>query len=301
MADGGGERAVEPGRRRLEELGPAGNELPASELPECTPPELQRGAPPEVGAEEAECEVGLGSEVTHCSVPCIEVAEGLHGPVYAPSLNRIYLSTLSSLEGINVSETTLTAANKIPWDVDGLAGGRNARPRVASDGNFVYGVASSVVKPEAWADRRNDIHIADLKAGTAKRLTLDKGIAIRFQLSTKYAMFVNLHPGGDHAYFFDVDPKSPGFQKIAAKVKLDPLANPPVAGKPATGTETRGAALTPDGKWGFVSHGGEGLISVVDTSKQQVVNKVKVPTALKGGGYLIAVQHGAPLIDLIGR
>ena len=37
---------------------------------------------------------------------------------------------------------------------------------------------------------------------------------------------------------------------------------------------------------------------MIDTKQQQVVQKLKVETPLKGGGYLIAVQPGSPLVDL---
>ena len=77
MADGGGERAVEPGCCRLEQFGTAGHELLAAELAKGGPAELQRLTTPEVGAEQAEREIGLGAEVAHRAVPGIEVAQSL--------------------------------------------------------------------------------------------------------------------------------------------------------------------------------------------------------------------------------
>ena len=77
VTHGGGERAVEPGCCRLEQFGTAGHELLAAELAKGGPAELQRLATPEVGAEQAEGEIGLGAEVAHRAVPGVEVAEGL--------------------------------------------------------------------------------------------------------------------------------------------------------------------------------------------------------------------------------
>jgi hypothetical protein len=226
------------------------------------------------------------------------VDDGLHGPVQAKGSTRIHLTTLKGFDSFEVKGTAVTAAGRVPWDADGRTGGRNGRPRLSYDGNFVYGLAAATVKAEEWDKRENDLHIADLKSGTAKRLPFIKGNAPRFALSVPYAVFANIHPEGDFVHLVDVDPKSAKFQQVVGRVKLDPLANGPVAGKTAAGTESRAVAVTPDGKWAFASHGGDGLISVIDTKQQQVVQKLKVETPLKGGGYLIAVQPGAPLVDL---
>ena len=67
------------------------------------------------------------------------------------------------------------------------------------------------------------------------------------------------------------------------------------------GQQLRLPALTPDGQWGFVTHGGDGLISVINTAQAEVVQELEVPTPLGGGGYLTAVQKKMKLSDTIGR
>jgi YVTN family beta-propeller protein len=57
---------------------------------------------------------------------------------------------------------------------------------------------------------------------------------------------------------------------------------------------------TPDGRYAFVTHGGDGKVSVVDTERLSV-QQVRVPTALRGGGYITAVQKGAEPVDLMAR
>jgi len=49
-----------------------------------------------------------------------------------------------------------------------------------------------------------------------------------------------------------------------------------------------------------VTHGGDGKISVIDTERLSVT-QVSVPTALRGGGYITAVEKGAEPIDLVAR
>lgn len=243
----------------------------------------------------AEVMRGGASPMVISSTP---VDEGLHGPMQAKGSTRIHLTTLKGLDAFDVTGTAVAAAGRVSWDADGRTGGRNSRPRVSYDGNFIYGLAAATVKPEEWEKRENDLHIADLKSGNAKRMPFIKGNAPRFALSVPYAVFANIHPEGDFVHLLDVDPKSAKFQQVVGRVKLDPLTNPPVAGKPATGAESRAVAVTPDGKGAFVTHGGDGLVSVIDTKQQQVVQKLKVETPLKGGGYLMAVQPGSPLVDL---
>ena len=82
---------------------------------------------------------------------------------------------------------------------------------------------------------------------------------------------------------------------------LAPLSNGPVADQPPTGREARFVAVTPDGRYAFATHGGDGKISVIDTATLSVTKVLELPTALRGGGYITAVQPGAPIVDLIAR
>ena len=55
--------------------------------------------------------------------------------------------------------------------------------------------------------------------------------------------------------------------------------------------------LSPDGgRLAFVSHGGDGKVSVIDTEKRAVVSQITLPP-LKGGGYLLALQKDARVFD----
>ena len=73
--DGIGERAVKPRCRGLEEFGTGSHKFATPQLSPRLPAKLQRGFAPEVGAEQPECEIGLGAEVGHRRVPRIGVAQ----------------------------------------------------------------------------------------------------------------------------------------------------------------------------------------------------------------------------------
>ena len=228
-----------------------------------------------------------------------EVNTGLHGAVIThDGKPRILVSTTASFDLVTYNGSELGAAKPLAWDVDGRAGGRNGRPRLSWDGNYVYGALAAAVPAEQWQSRQNDVHIVNLQNETVKRLPLAPGIVGRFQIARPYALFYNIHPDGDFAILFDTDPSSATFQQVVAGIPLQPLAGAPQAGVSAAGTEARGGAITPDGKYAFVSQGGESKVWVIDTESRTIVRDIAVPTPLRGGGYLLAVQKDVEPVDL---
>jgi len=145
-----------------------------------------------------------------------------------------------------------------------------------------------------------DIHVLNLKTLEAHRFPLGYGIVPRFALSKTFAVFVTVHPDGDALHLLDVRPRSATYLKLVGTVALEPLSNGPVAGQPTTGREARFVGVTPDGRYAFATHGGDGKISIIDTATLSV-EQVVVPTALTGGGYITAVQAGARVVDLMAR
>ena len=230
---------------------------------------------------------------------------GAHGLVISPKTRRLGISTGA---GFNVVDTDCAALGArvcftvdIPWDLDGRAGGQNFRPRLAYDGVTTLGaIAGPVATPAQWADTPQDIHVLNLRTLEAHRFRLGNGIVPRFALSQAFAVFVTVHPYGDELHLLDVWLKSKTYLKRIGTVDLEQLSNGPVAGQPTTGREARFVAVTPDGRYAFVTHGGDGKISVIDTATLSVT-QVVVPTALRGGGYITAVQPDAPVVDLIAR
>ncbi|MBA2520313.1 MAG: hypothetical protein H0V24_11660, partial [Chloroflexia bacterium] len=150
-------------------------------------------------------------------------------------------------------------------------------------------------------DWTNDLYIADLDTEDVTRTELAPGYVFRFALSPTTAIFCNLHPDGDQGHVVDTDPASDTFGQVTTTVPLAPLGDPPVAGAAPWEHESRATAVTPDGALGFISHGGDGLISVIDTEAGEVVAQIEAPTDLTGGGAMIALQDGTPATDTIAR
>jgi YVTN family beta-propeller protein len=233
------------------------------------------------------------------------VETGSHGPVVAHARGRLYFSARAGagFDGVSFASAPAMRAAIIPWDADGRTSGRNARPRLSWDGRYIYGAITHAMPaaPESWATREVDFHAADLETGTAKRLALTTGIVPKFQLAKPYAFFANITGTGDFGVLVDVTAGSPTFQQVIARVPLTALTRGPKAGESPAGKEARASAITPNGRWAFVSHGGDGKISVIDTSTKAVSATVTTPTALAGGGYMIAVEPGVAPVDTCTR
>jgi YVTN family beta-propeller protein len=149
---------------------------------------------------------------------------------------------------------------------------------------------------QKWA-REVDFHAANLESETARRLLLTSGIVPKFQLSRPYAFFTSTTAAGDFGILVDTDAASPTVHEVVARIPLAKLADGPTPGVSTAGAQARGSAITPDGQWAFVSHGGEGKVSVIDTESRAVVATIDTPTSLDGGGYLVAVQPGNTPVD----
>jgi hypothetical protein len=251
----------------------------------------------------------LGAEVHQASILAGEIApvatfpvgEGGHSNSFSIAAGKWTGSTLRGLEIATLDASGVSGAATVPWEADGLSGGRNARERLTPDGAFEFGPLNASLPPEQWADVKVDLHWVDLEDETVTRMPLAGGVVGRGGVSQSYAVYANVHPDGDFANLVDVDSDSPTFQEVVARIPLDRLADGPVAGTPTAGTQARHSGITPDGAFAFVTHGGEGKISVIDTASQSVVETIVTPTSLSGGGYVIGTTLGAPLFELAGR
>lgn len=231
----------------------------------------------------------------------LPLGRGGHSNSYSPATKTWAGSTLRGFEMATLQGGTLAGAKILSWEADERGGGRNGRQRLTSDGRHVFGPLNASVPPPQWADAEVDLHWADLGSGTTRRTPLARGSVGRGGVSRTLAIYASIHPDGDHANFVDVDPASPGFRQVVARVPLAKLANGPVAGQPTAGKEGRFAAITPDGRFAFVTHGGEGKISVIDTGTKAVAGTIVTPTPLTGGGYIVGVQPGAATADYSAR
>jgi DNA-binding beta-propeller fold protein YncE len=231
-------------------------------------------------------------------VATLAVGRGGHSNSYSTPLKRW---TGSTLRGFETTGAMLDGAKVISWEATERGGGRNARQRLTADGLHAFGPLNATVPPPRWAEAEVDLHWVDLKTLAAQRLPLAKGAVGRAGVSARFAVYASIHPDGDHAHLVDVDPASPTFRQVAARVPLPKLANGPVAGSPTAGRESRHSAITPDGRLAFVTQGGEGKVHVIDTARKEIVRTVETPTPLRGGGYIVGVQPGVAFSDFSAR
>lgn len=231
----------------------------------------------------------------------LEIGDGGHSDSVSMATGTWTGSTLRGLEIAHIGDGKFTDTKTLPWDIDGLTGGRNARQRLTTDGKFEFGPLNAIVPAEKWANTQNDLHWVDLAHETASRTPLAKGIVGRAGVSKRYAVYSSIQLEGDFANIVDVDPASKAFKQVVAQVPLDKLSHGPVVGNSPAKAEGRYTAISPDGNLAFVTHGGDGMISVIDTATGKVSDKIKTPTPLKGGGYIVATAPGMPISELSGR
>ena len=233
-----------------------------------------------------------------------------HGNIFSPKTSRIALSTSAGLDIVDIVCPKPKAAQlscllgervTVPWDMDGRFGGQNFRPRLLDDGRTEMGaIGVAPADPLAWPDTDQDVHVVDMKTRAALRFDLGNGVAARFASSKRFAVFSLVHPDGDRLRLLDVRPSSPSDLEFVGDVPLAAMTNGPVAGQPLAGKERRSVDVTPDGHFAFVTHGGDGLVSMVNTTTLEVT-EFTVPTALVGGGYVAGFRRGSKLVDLVGR
>jgi len=269
---------------------------------------------------EGEPHVALGGDplTMYAYVPgslnAIEVEEILHGHTEPPATlavdagahsqviagDKLYTSLTAFLHVVEIDGPSFGAVSEIAWNADGLEGGRIGRMRLTYDGGHIQGALAATVPPEQWQDRKNDLFTLDLSSGVPTRTPLATAIVGRAAMSETLALYPGVNPAGDAAYLVDLVPSSATFGQVVRTVELAPLGTPPVAGTSTSGTHSRAAAMTPDGTWGFVTHGGDGIVSVIETATGTVTT-IETPSTLDGSGYLAAWEPGGRLVDLIAR
>jgi hypothetical protein len=235
----------------------------------------------------------------------IDIGAYGHGEAFVDG--HAYVATDDGIDIIHVDGTDLSYEALIPWNVSDREGGRAYYMRAAPDGSFLWSYlrivdTSAVNAWDNWQDFQNDLYVVDLQNEEATRLELGPGLVYRFALSEGYAVYVRLHPDGDVVHLIDADPASATFLSEVATIPLPPTGNAPQSGiAPWDAAGQRIPVISTDSRWAFVTSGGDGAVIVIDIEAQAVVGMIEAPTHLDGGGYLLAVEPGAPLVDRLGR
>jgi hypothetical protein len=233
----------------------------------------------------------------------VPVELGSHGAVADAAHEQFLLVTNTGFEVTDVSTGPALYETLIPWDVDGFAGGRNSRPRLHEDGEHIFGRLSATPEdPTTWADVEVTTHISNIHDLTAQRFALGKGnVGFRWGISEPYVLFAGHDGVTGSAYLVDADSASDAFGTVVGTIELDLPSGAATPGEDSTGTETYLTTLTRDGSMGFVVHGGDGLISVIETESQTIVATIETPSPLTGSGYAAVVERGVTPVDLFGR
>ena len=231
------------------------------------------------------------------------IGDGPHGEVIAHTRGLVASATATGVSVASVGAQGFGPVTTIPYDVDGITGGRAFYARLSGDGRYLYSYLRDDAGGTAkWSAFRNDLYVVDLETKTAKRMPVGNGLVYRLGVCPRLAAFTQYAPGGDFLYVLDADASSPTLHDVIARVPLAPMSKAPGPDGDVWDSDAfRITALSSDCAHAFVTHGGDGKISVIDTKSATVTRVLDVPTPLAHGGYLVSMRAGAALIDTIGR
>lgn len=227
---------------------------------------------------------------------------GPHGEAISHAAGKLFVAADDGIYVTTASGTELSESRVVAYAASGRTGGRAYYGRLSTNANYVY----SYLRTDSelgWREWTNDAYILDVNAETATRIEIGNGLVYRLAESSRYASYAQYHPDGDFAHFLDTDPTSETFHTFVGKVPLPAMSKTPT-GEDASPWESEAFRLTgilPSGAYAFVTHGGDGKISVIDTSRMSIVGTITTPSPLDFGGYLLGMEQGARTSDTLGR
>jgi hypothetical protein len=230
---------------------------------------------------------------------------GSHGGATDGRNGRIFYTTApgTGFEVLDAAAGPTEYLTQVPWDIDGLSGGRNARPRVTTDATRILGLMTpGLDDPSVWAETMVSIHITNVDELTAVRLPIDTGnFGYRWGITDRYALWAGYNANGGSAYLIDAEPGSDGFGTVLRTWEIPLPTNVAVPGEDFEGKETYVTAITPDSQYGFLAVNGDGLVKVYELADGGEIGEIALPSPQIGGGYMTVVQAGIVPGDLWGR
>lgn len=235
-----------------------------------------------------------------------QVELGSHGGATDAANSRIFYTTApgTGFEVLEVAGGAISYLTQIPWDVDGLTGGRNARPRMTNDGRHIFGLMTpGLDDPTQWAETMVSNHITNTTELTAVRLPIDTGnFGYRWGISDRYALWAGYNATGGTVYLIDADAASDTFGTVAATMPIDLPTNAAVPGEDFADTDTYVTAITADSRYGFVAISGDRMVKVFDLEQQAEIGDIAIDLPLSGyDGYLAVIETGIVPVDIWGR
>ncbi len=236
----------------------------------------------------------------------IEVELDSHGGATDAVNGRLFYTTGpgTGFEVLDAQGGPAEYLTQIPWDVDGLAGGRNARPRVTADGQHIFGLMTpGLDDPGAWADTMVSNHITDMAGLSSRRVEVGTGnFGYRWGISDRYAIWAGYNADGGTVYLLDADAASETFGMVAATMPIATPANAAIPGEDAAGTDTYATAITADSRYGFVSINGDRVVKVFDLEQLAEIGEIAIELPLSGyDGYITVIEPGSTPVDIWGR
>lgn len=236
----------------------------------------------------------------------VEVELDSHGGATDAVNGRIYYVTGpgAGFEVLDAQSGAAEYLTRIPWDVDGLSGGRNARPRVTADGQHIFGVMTpGLDDPTLWAETMVSNHVTNVTDLAATRLEVGTGnFGYRWGLSARYALWAGYNADGGTVYLLDADAASDTFGHVIATMPVAIPSNAAVAGEDFDGTDTYATAITSDSTYGFVSVNGDQVVKVFDLDQRTEIAEIPIKLPLGGyDGYITVIEPGITPADIWGR
>lgn len=236
-------------------------------------------------------------------VSTVEIGAGGHGESIDGAGNLLYCATE---DGIDVAEwdgSKLTYATTHSWSDDGSVSGRGYFQRLTFDGRHIVSYISDRSADETdWTEWTNSAMVVDTASGAVLRPVIGDGYVYRFGLAEGLALFSVMGAAGDEAVLLDLDPASDTFGTMVQRIPLAPMSGGPRPDEPIYEiNQYRAVTVSPDGTLGFVTHGGDGVITVLDPGTGDITGSIETPTDLDGGGYLCVFGTPESFTDTIAR
>ena len=223
-----------------------------------------------------------------------------HGPIVNADGTVIGSDLATGVQTVGVTDTGFADSQFSSYP---QASVESYRPRMAPDGATAVGAQAGATEKDAgWDTIPAYLTSASMTSGKLTSVNLGSGSFTRVAVTPQFAA-VSLTSGSGDSLVLVKKGDDGAFNGEQTTVALDPLKNGPVVGQPAGKASVRFTAATDDGSSAFVTRGGEGQITQIDTSTANpvVLRTITVPSDLSDGGYLTTVDSEVKPYDLSGR